>query len=86
MCEERHLVPQSVLFGKVIAYECTVCGRTSAVSLLYGAVLPGLPLPVNVRDASFHMQREDAAKIKTKLLYAISEFLMALDVSCRQIG
>lgn len=51
MHEGRQLVPQAVLFGKVIAYQCTACDRKFSVSLLYGAVSADLPAPATVRDA-----------------------------------
>ena len=44
-------MPKAVLFGKVIAYECTACGRSFPMSLLYGAVPSDLPPPATVRDA-----------------------------------
>jgi hypothetical protein len=54
MRKARQLVPQAVLFGKVIAYECAACGRKFSTSLLYGAVPSNDPPPATVRDAFFH--------------------------------
>lgn len=51
MREGRQLVPLAVLFGKVIAYQCTACSRTFSVSLLYGAVPWDYLPPQAVRDA-----------------------------------
>ena len=37
-----------MLFGKVVAYECTVCGKSFPLPLLEGAVSPDLPIPFNI--------------------------------------
>ena len=50
MGEGRQLVPRAVLFGRVIAYECTACGRSFPMSLLYRAV----PAPLAVQDSFLH--------------------------------
>ena len=47
-------MPRAVLFGKVIAYECTACGRSFPMSLLYGAVPSGFPAPLAVQDSFLH--------------------------------
>lgn len=52
MYEGRQLVPKTVLFGKVIAYECMAFGRSFPMPLLYGAVPSELPAPLTIR-ASF---------------------------------
>lgn len=50
--QQRHqLVPQAVIFGKAIAYECTACGRKFSISLLHGAVRSDAPPPAAVRNA-----------------------------------
>lgn len=51
MQKERQLVPQAVLFGRVITYRCTACGRKFAISLLYGAVSTGSSPPASVVEA-----------------------------------
>lgn len=51
MREKRQLIPKSILFGKVVAYECATCGKTFAISLLYGAVPANFSQPANVRDS-----------------------------------
>jgi len=59
MHKERQLVSHAVLFGKVVAYKCTACDSTFAISLLYGAVPTDFPPPANVRDAFFrHVCKE----------------------------
>lgn len=84
MHKERELVSHAVLFGKVVAYKCTACDRTFAVSLLYRAVPTGYPPPANVRDAFFR----HACKVKTvgvamsflqAIYYRCLEFLMAVE-------
>jgi len=81
MCEGRQLVPQTILLGKVVRYECTECGRTFTISLLYGAAPSDFLPPANVRDAFFHhaCKEENAEKIGMKICYAILEFLMAVE-------
>ncbi len=51
MHQRRQLVPQTVLFGKAIAYECTACGRKFPISLLHGAVRSDAPPPESVFNA-----------------------------------
>ena len=48
MDEGRQLVPQTILFGKVIVYECTICREKFAMPLLEGAVSPDRPPPPTV--------------------------------------
>jgi hypothetical protein len=43
--EKSKLVPQTMLFGKVVVYECTACSKTFAMPLLEGAVSEDLPAP-----------------------------------------
>jgi hypothetical protein len=38
MDDGRQLAPQTILFRKVIVYECTVCRKEFAMPLLEGAV------------------------------------------------
>ena len=51
MIAKPELVPQSTLFGKVVAYECSPCGKSFPVPLLEGAVSPDLPIPLIVYAA-----------------------------------
>jgi hypothetical protein len=51
MDEGRQLAPQTTLFGKVIAYECTVCRKKFAMPLLEGAVLQHHAAPPTVQRA-----------------------------------
>jgi hypothetical protein len=46
MIAKPELVPHSMLFGKVVAYECSACGKSFPVPLLEGAVSPDLPIPL----------------------------------------
>lgn len=63
MRKERQLVPEAVLFGKVIAYKCTTCGRKFAISLLYGAVSTGSSPPASVVEAFYrHICEKEAAQ------------------------
>ncbi len=49
MDEGRQLAPQTILFGKVIVYECTICSEKFAMPLLEGAVPPDHPEPPTVQ-------------------------------------
>ena len=40
-----------MLFGKVVAYECSACRRSFPVPLLEGAVSPDLPIPLIIYAA-----------------------------------
>jgi hypothetical protein len=51
MTAEPELVPQTTLFGKVVAYECSACGKSFPVPLLEGAVSPDLPIPLIIYGA-----------------------------------
>jgi hypothetical protein len=51
MIAKPELVPQSTLFGKVIAYECSACGKSFPVPLLEGAVSPDRPIPLIIYAA-----------------------------------
>jgi hypothetical protein len=46
MIAKPGLLPQTTLFGKVVAYECSACGKSFPVPLLEGAVSPDLPIPL----------------------------------------
>jgi hypothetical protein len=46
MIAKPEIVPQTTLFGKVVAYECSACGKNFPVALLEGAVSPDLPIPL----------------------------------------
>jgi hypothetical protein len=46
MIAKPEIVPQTTLFGKVVAYECSACGKSFPVPLLEGAVSPDLPIPL----------------------------------------
>jgi hypothetical protein len=48
MDDRRQLAPQTILFGKVIVYECTVCRKKFAMPLLEGAVPPDHAAPPTV--------------------------------------
>lgn len=48
MLEKARLVPRTLLFGRVVAYKCTACGKVFAVPLLEGAVPSDLPTPLIV--------------------------------------
>src|ERR1700733_15179221 len=45
MTEKPTLVAQTTLFGRVVAYECTACGKSFAMALLDGAVPSDAPAP-----------------------------------------
>jgi hypothetical protein len=49
MDDRQRLAPQTILFGKVIVYECTVCRKKFAMPLLEGAVPPDQPAPPAVQ-------------------------------------
>ena len=49
--ENARLVPRALLFGRVVAYKCTACGKVFAVPLLEGAVSSDLPTPLIVYAA-----------------------------------
>jgi hypothetical protein len=51
MDDRRQLAAQTILFGKVIVYECTVCRKTFAMPLLEGAVPSDHPAPLTVERA-----------------------------------
>jgi hypothetical protein len=51
MLAKPEIVPQTTLFGKVVAYECSVCGKSFPVPLLEGAVSPDLPIPLIIYAA-----------------------------------
>jgi hypothetical protein len=51
MVEKPRLVPQTTLFGKVVVYECTACGKSFPMPLLEGAVPSDLPAPYIIRAA-----------------------------------
>jgi hypothetical protein len=51
MTEKPTSVPQTMLFGRVVAYECTACGKSFAMSLLEGAVPSDSRAPYVVRSA-----------------------------------
>ena len=46
MIAEPEIVPQTTLFGKVVVYECSACGKNFPVPLLEGTVSPDLPIPL----------------------------------------
>ena len=62
MGEGRQLVPSAILFGKVIAYECTACGRSFLMSLLYGVVPSDLPPPLAVLGSFIRHVCEEETK------------------------
>jgi hypothetical protein len=49
--ENARLVPRTLLFGRVVAYNCTACGKDFAVRLLEEAVSSDLPTPLSVYAA-----------------------------------
>ena len=51
MLEKPRLVPQTMLFGRVVLYECTACGKSFAMPLLEGAVPSDFPAPAVVHAA-----------------------------------
>jgi hypothetical protein len=51
MDDRRQLATQTILFGKVIVYECTVCRKKFAMPLLEGAVPSDHPPPLTVARA-----------------------------------
>jgi hypothetical protein len=51
MLDKPRLVPQTMLFGRVVLYECTACGKTFAMPLLEGAVPSDFPAPAVVHAA-----------------------------------
>jgi hypothetical protein len=51
MIAKPEMVPQTTLFGKVVAYECSACGKSFLVPLLEGAVSPDLPIPLIIYAA-----------------------------------
>ena len=51
MIAKPEIVPQTTLFGKVVAYECSACGKSFPVRLLEGAVSPDLPIPLIIYAA-----------------------------------
>ena len=51
MIAKPEIVPQTTLFGKVVAYECSTCGKIFPVPLLEGAVSPDLPIPLIIYAA-----------------------------------
>jgi hypothetical protein len=53
MVEKPALAPKTLLFGKVVVYECTACGKSFAIPLLEGAVPSEFPAPAMVRAAFF---------------------------------
>lgn len=80
MRKARQLVPQTVLFGKVIVYKRTVCDKIFSISLLHGAVSTDFPSLLNIGDAFFRHACEESTSlfwcsVRSKHL----EFLMALD-------
>ena len=44
--QKPEIVPKTTLFGKVVAYKCSACGKSFPVPLLEGAVSPDLPIPL----------------------------------------
>lgn len=53
MRKERQLVLHTILFGKVIAYRCTVCDKTFLVSWLDVAVPTDPSPPAGIRNPFF---------------------------------
>jgi hypothetical protein len=51
MIAKPELVPQSMLSGKVVAYECSACGKSFPVPLLESAVSPDFPIPLIIYAA-----------------------------------
>jgi hypothetical protein len=49
--ENARLVPRTLLFGRVVAYNCTACGKAFAAPLLEDAVSSDLPTPLSVYAA-----------------------------------
>jgi hypothetical protein len=51
MIAKPEIVPKTTLFRKVVAYECSACGKSFPVPLLEGAVSPHLPIPLIIYAA-----------------------------------
>jgi hypothetical protein len=51
MITKPEIVPKTMLFGKVVAYECSACRKSFPVPLLEGAVSPDLPIPLIIYAA-----------------------------------
>ena len=68
MFEKPRLVPQTMLFGRVVAYECTGCGKSFAMPLLEGAVPSDFPPPYIIRAGflSHDCQGSNATKYEAK--------------------
>lgn len=77
MIAKPDLLPQTTLFGKVIAYECSACGKGFPLSLLEGAVSPDLPIPLIIWAAFLDHECKSSNPIDPKR--AIGESQMAAD-------
>ena len=67
--ENARLVPRALLFGRVVAYKCTACGRVFAVPLLEGAVSSDLPTPLIVYAAFLEHECKGSDPIAWKSKY-----------------
>jgi hypothetical protein len=71
------IVPKTTLFGKVVAYECSTCGKSFPVPLLEGAVSPDLPIPLIIYAA--FLAHECKSSSQTGQKRKIRESRMAAD-------